>query len=118
MLSIYLEVRDFGDEDEIYKSDETSRENMNEFCVFIADQKSGDPYKGKKNETKLVCFNMDLSNLTKVWSTTYQSPSLYTAFLSDRNPWIDTYIHIQTYTLRKFFSLVTTRVKGLHARRN
>ena len=27
------------------------------------------------------------------WSTTYQSLSLHTAFLSDRNPWIDTYIY-------------------------
>ena len=32
-----------------------------------------------------------------VWSTTYQSLSLHTAFLSDRNPWIYTYIYIYIY---------------------
>ena len=42
----------------------------------------------------MICFNTDLSNLSKVWSTTYQSPSLHTAFLSDRNPWIDTYMNL------------------------
>ena len=42
--------------------------------------------RGKKNETKSISFNTDLSNLSKAWSTTYQSPSLHTAFLSDWNP--------------------------------
>ena len=53
-----------------------------------------DPHKGKKNETKWICFNTDLS---KVWSTTYQSPSLHTAFLSNWNPGIYTYLPIYIY---------------------
>ena len=41
MLSIHLEVQDFGDEDETnYEIDEVNKENVNEFCSFIADQKS------------------------------------------------------------------------------
>ena len=49
MLSIHLEVQDFGDEDETnYKINEVSKENMNEFCSFIADQKS----ENTKHETK------------------------------------------------------------------
>ena len=41
MLGIYPEEQDFGDEDETnYKIDEVNKENMNEFCSFIADQKS------------------------------------------------------------------------------
>ena len=41
MLSIHPEVQDFGDEDETnYETDEVNKENMNEFCSFIADQKS------------------------------------------------------------------------------
>ena len=41
MLSIHPEVQDFGDEDETnYETDEINKENMNEFCIFIADQKS------------------------------------------------------------------------------
>ena len=35
------------------------------------------------NETKSICFGKDLSNPSKIWSTTYQSPSLHMAFLSD-----------------------------------
>ena len=69
---------------------------------------------GKTNETKSICFNTDLSNLSKVWSRTYQSPSLHTAFLSDRNPWIGTYIQINI----EFSTLVTNRVKGFHASRD
>ena len=79
---------------------------------FALDPYTRDPYKGKKNETKSICFTTDLSNQSKVWSTTYESPSLHTAFLSDRNAWIDTYIKTE------FFSLVTKRIKGLHARRD
>ena len=41
MLSIHLGVQDFGDEDETnYEIHEVNKENMNEFCSFIADQKS------------------------------------------------------------------------------
>ena len=41
MLSIHPEVQDFGDEDETnYKTDEINKENMSEFWIFIADQKS------------------------------------------------------------------------------
>ena len=41
MLSIHLEVKDFGNEDETnYETDEINKENMKEFCIFIADQKS------------------------------------------------------------------------------
>ena len=41
MLSIHPEVQDFGDEDETnYETDEINKENMNEFCIFIAEQKS------------------------------------------------------------------------------
>ena len=40
MLCIHPEVQDFGDEDEAnYETDEVSKDNMNEFCIFIADQK-------------------------------------------------------------------------------
>ena len=39
MLSIHSEIQDFGDEDETnYETDEINKENMNEFCIFIADQ--------------------------------------------------------------------------------
>ena len=41
MLSIHPEVQHFVDEDETnYETDEINKENMNEFCIFIADQKS------------------------------------------------------------------------------
>ena len=41
MLSIYAAVQDFGDDDETnYKTDETNKENMNEFWIFIARQKT------------------------------------------------------------------------------
>ena len=58
--------------------------------------------KGKKNETKSICFNTDLSNLSKVWSMTHQSLSLHMAFLSDLNPWIDTYIYANIDTVKIF----------------
>ena len=41
MLNIHLEVKDFVNEEERnYETDETNKENMKEFCIFIADQKS------------------------------------------------------------------------------
>ena len=42
------------------------------------------------------------SNLSKVWSITYQSPSLYTAFWSDRNQWIDRYVYTDRDTAKIF----------------
>ena len=60
--------------------------------------------KEEKNETKSICFNTDVSNWSKVWSTTYQSPSLHTAFLSERNSWIYTYIYLNIDTQGENFS--------------
>ena len=41
MVSIHPEVEHFVHEDETnYETDEISKENMNEFSIFIADQKS------------------------------------------------------------------------------
>ena len=41
MLSIHPEIQDFGDEGETnYETDEINKENMSEFRIFIADQKS------------------------------------------------------------------------------
>ena len=49
MLSIHPEVQHFVDEDETnYETDEINKENMNEFCSFIADQKS----ENTKHKTK------------------------------------------------------------------
>ena len=40
MLSIHPGVQDFGDEDgKNCETDEINKENMNEFCIFITDQK-------------------------------------------------------------------------------
>ena len=40
MLSIHPEVKDFGNEVEMnYETDEINKENIKEFCIFIADQK-------------------------------------------------------------------------------
>ena len=49
MLSIHLTVLHFVDEDETkYETDEINNGNMNEFCIFIADQKS----ENTKNKTR------------------------------------------------------------------
>ena len=41
MLSIHAEVQDFGYEDETnYETDKINKENMKEFWILIADQKS------------------------------------------------------------------------------
>ena len=41
MLSIHLEIQDFSDEDETnYETDEINKENISDFWIFIADQKS------------------------------------------------------------------------------
>ena len=40
-LELEIRARNFGHEDETnYETDEISKENMREFCMFIADQKS------------------------------------------------------------------------------
>ena len=69
MLNIHPEVQHFVDKDETnYETDEINKENMNEFCIFIADQKSENTkhktkYKQtlckfcqKKNETRQVKY--------------------------------------------------------------
>ena len=49
MLNINPEVQHFVNEDETnYETDEINKENMNEFCIFIAVQKS----KNTKHKTK------------------------------------------------------------------
>ena len=49
MLSIHPEVRDFGDDDETnYETEEINKVNMNEFSIFITDQKS----ENTKHKTK------------------------------------------------------------------
>ena len=58
MLSINPEVQHFVDEDETnYETDEINKENMNEFCIFIADQKSENTkYKTKYDKQTLCKF--------------------------------------------------------------
>ena len=58
MLSIHPEVQDFGDEDETnYETDEINKENMKEFCIFIADQKSENTkYTTKYDKQTLYMF--------------------------------------------------------------
>ena len=99
-MSIHPKVKDFDSKDETnYEIDEINKENTKDFCIFIADRKSENRkhetkydkqtlwrFCQKKNEAKSISFNTDLSNLSNVWSTTYQSSSLHTAYLSHRNP--------------------------------
>ena len=58
MLSIHPEVQHFVDEDETnYEKDEINKENMNEFCIFIPDQKSENTkHKTKYDEQTLSKF--------------------------------------------------------------
>ena len=53
MLSVHPEVQDFGDEDEM--NYETDKENMNEFCIFIADQRSENTKHKTKYDKKTLC---------------------------------------------------------------
>ena len=56
MLSIHPEVQDFGDEDETnYETDEINKENMNEFCIFIADQNSENTKHTTKYDKQTFC---------------------------------------------------------------
>ena len=49
MLSIHPEVQDFGDENETnYETAEANKEDVTEFCIFIADQKS----ENRKHKTR------------------------------------------------------------------
>ena len=51
MLSNHQEVKDFGVKDETnYKTDEINKENMEEFCIFITDQKPENTKHIKKYE--------------------------------------------------------------------
>ena len=50
MLSIHPEVQDLGNEDKtIYETYQINKENMREFCIFIAEEKS----ENTKHKTKL-----------------------------------------------------------------
>ena len=41
MQNIHPKVKDFGEKGETnYETDQINKENMKEFCIFIADQKS------------------------------------------------------------------------------
>ena len=56
MLSIHPEVQDLGDEDEKnYETDEMNKENMNEFCIFITDQKSENTKHTTKCDKQTLC---------------------------------------------------------------
>ena len=56
MLSIHPEVQHFGDEGETnYETDEINEENINEFCIFIADQKSEITKHKTKYDKQTLC---------------------------------------------------------------
>ena len=56
MLSIHPEVQHFVDEDETnYETDEINKENMNEFCIFSADQKSENTKHTTKYDKQTLC---------------------------------------------------------------
>ena len=58
MQSIHPQVKDFGDKDEKNnETDEINKENMKEFCIFIADQKSEKTkYRTKYNKQNFCKF--------------------------------------------------------------
>ena len=59
MLNIHPEVQHFVDEDKTnYETDEVNKENMNEFCIFIADQKSKNTDHKAKYDSK-PCASFD-----------------------------------------------------------
>ena len=56
MPSIHPEVQDFSDEDETnYETDEINKENMKEFCILIADQKSENAKHTTKYDKQTLC---------------------------------------------------------------
>ena len=64
MLSIHLEVKDFGNKDEMnYETDENNEENMREFCIFIAERKS----ENTKRTTKIWQANLVQVLLREEW---------------------------------------------------
>ena len=77
MLSIRPEVQHFVDEDETnYETDKIDKENMNEFCNFIADQKS---------EKYIVYNKIRQRNLVQVlWKEEQVERSKYVLFSSTK----------------------------------
>ena len=60
MRSIHPEVDDFSSEDETnYEANEINDENMKEFCIFIADQKSENTKHTTKYKQTLCKFGRD-----------------------------------------------------------
>ena len=56
MLSIHPEVQDFGDENETnHEIDEISKENMNKYSIFIADQKPENTKHTPKYDRQTSC---------------------------------------------------------------
>ena len=56
MLSIHPTVQHFVDENETnYETDEINKENMNEFCIFIAEQKSENTKHKTKYKKQTFC---------------------------------------------------------------
>ena len=56
MQSIHPKVQDFGDEGETnYETEEVNKENMNESCIFIADQKSENTKHTTKYQKQTLC---------------------------------------------------------------
>ena len=56
MLNIHPEVQDFVNKDETnYETDEVNKENKNEFCIFIADQKSENTKHKAKYDKQTLC---------------------------------------------------------------
>ena len=56
MQSIHPEVQDFGDEDKKKcETDKINKENMNEFSIFIADQKSQNTNHTTKYDKQTLC---------------------------------------------------------------
>ena len=65
MLIIHPEVQDFVDLDETtYKTDEINKENMNDFCIFITDQKSANT-KHKMKYDKQILLKEERENGSK-----------------------------------------------------
>ena len=56
MLSILPEVQDFGDEDEKNcQTNEINKEDVNEFCIFIANQESENTKHATKYDKQTLC---------------------------------------------------------------
>ena len=56
MFSIHPELQDLGDYDEKYNEiGEANKENLNEFCIFIAEQKSENTNHTTKYDKQTFC---------------------------------------------------------------